>query len=149
VNAILETAIDRDREELTIMRLTHRTGSQAHRLPSFSVADYMITSENTVKSFVELKIRKETEEQVRSYGGIMFKHKKLQTLQQLSALTNTPVIIVFAFENGTGTICGAAASKIPNYTPETPPRRRNYRGLATDEEAVIYLDWDTDLPYRW
>jgi hypothetical protein len=149
VNAILETALDRDREELTIMRITHRTGSQAHRLPSFSVADYMITGENTVKSFVELKIRKETEEQVRSYGGIMFKHKKLQALQQLSALTNTPVIIVFAFENGTGTIRGAAASKIPNYTPETPPRRRNYRGLPTDEEPVIYLDWEKDLPYRW
>lgn len=149
MNAILETALDRDREELTIMRLTYKSGVEAHRLPSFSVADYMITSNNTVKSFIELKVRKETEQQVRSYGGVMFKHKKLQTLQQLSELTNTPVIIVFAFENGIGKIYGANASKIPNYTPETPPRRRNYRGLPTDEEKVIYLDWEKDLPYRW
>ena len=149
MNAILETALDRDREELTIMRLVHKTGAQAQRLPPFSVADYVITLENTVKSFVELKIRKETEQQVRSYGGVMFKHKKLLALQNLSALTNTPVIIVFAFENGVGTICGAAASKIPDYTPETPPRRRNYRGLPTDEEKVIYLDWEKDLFYRW
>ena len=149
MNVTLETALDRDREELTIMRLTHKTGSQAHRLPSYSVADYAITKDNTLKSFVELKIRKETEQQIRSYGGIMFKHKKLLTLQNLNALTNTPVIIVFAFENGLGTILGADASKILNYTPETPPRRRNYRGLPTDEEQVIYLDWEKDLPYKW
>ena len=149
MNVVLETSLDRDREELTIMRLVHKTGAQAHRLPPFSVADYAITADNVVKSFVELKIRKETEQQARSYGGVMFKHKKLQALQQLNALTNTPVIIVFAFENGVGTICGAAASKIPDYTPETPPRRRNYRGLPTDEEQVIFLDWEKDLFYRW
>ena len=149
MNITLETELDRQREQTVINRITQKEGVEAHRMPQYSVADYIITSNGKLSSVIELKIRKQTEQEVRTYGGVMFKHTKLLKLQTLKTLINAPVVILFAFENGEGPIYGCDVTRIPDYPPQRPPRRRNYRGLPTDEEHVIYLDWEKDLIYRW
>lgn len=146
----LETEADREREQLVIERITQTTpGVSAQRMPQFSVADYAMTCCGKLSSFIELKIRKQTEQELRTYGGVIFKYSKLLKLQTLSTLTRAPVVILFAFENGRGPIYGCDVNRVHDYTTHKPAPRRNFRGLATDEEEVVYLDWDNDLVYRW
>lgn len=146
----LETEADREREQVVIERITQTTpGVSAHRMPQFSVADYAVTSHGKLSAFIELKIRKQTEQEVRTYGGVIFKYTKLIKLQTLSTLTKAPVVILFAFENGRGPIYGCDVNRVHDYTPQKPAPRRNFRGLPTDEEEVVYLDWAKDLTYRW
>lgn len=121
--------------------------AQAFRMPQYSVVDYMITRGPHVKSFLELKIRKEPLEKVKSYGGLMLKHRKIVELAQLQDTSRAEVWVVFVFDNGIGEILAAKPVNLLDLPLEDPPRRRNYRGLATDEEPVCYLDWDTHLTW--
>lgn len=143
----LETNADRQLEQATMDRLlagsTH--GATAVQLPELSAVDYVTMRDGKITTAVEIKTRKETVEQIRGYGGLMLKHRKLLELQTIGTLLRVPVVVAFAFENDTGPIYLAYPERLNGHEPQQPPRRRNYRGLACDEEPVIYLDWDKDL----
>ena len=147
VHPTLETETDKFREDGVIDRIVRFMGppSQAHRLPQFSLADFIITNRGVAVALIELKIRKETVEQIKGYGGLMLKHRKVTDLNALAEMTKMHTFVMFAFENGTGPILVTQPHLIKDLPPEDPPRRRNYRGLATDEEPVVYLDWDQHL----
>ena len=144
---ILETDDDRRLEQRTIDRLLTISsyGSSAIRLPALSAVDYVIIRKSRVTTAVEIKTRKESVDQIRSYGGLMLKHRKLLELQTIGTLLQVPVICAFAFDNAEGEIYLAYPDKLTGLEPQEPPRRRNYRGLACDEEPVVYLDWKTHL----
>lgn len=140
---ILETDSDRRLERRTIERILTicEDGSTAVQLPPLSAVDYMIVSKGRITNAVEIKTRKESVEQIRAYGGLMLKHRKLLELQRITELMQVPVMVAFAFDNAEGQIHCAYPQLITDVEPQIPPRRRNYRGLACDEEPVVYLDW--------
>jgi hypothetical protein len=143
----LETSADMVLEARTIERLLTiaSEGTTAERLPPMSAVDFILIREGTATALIEVKTRKETVERIRSYGGLMLKHKKLTELQTLSALMNIPTFVVFAFENAEGPLLVCDPTKITDPNPVAPPVRRNYRGLACDEDLVVFLDWEKDL----
>lgn len=143
----LETSVDRVVEERVVDRLLplYEPGTQFHRLPSFSKCDYVVTHDGSVVEFVEIKARKEPHFAVRKYGGLMLKGYKIDDLTSLQHLTETPVNVVFAFGNGNGAFYQAAPASLGTRPRVLPPVRRNYRGLAADDDLVVMLDWDKDL----
>lgn len=147
VNVTLETERDRMLEQAFMNRFMARLPEDTanHRMPQYSIVDYVITRAGEVRYFLELKIRKETVEQVKTYGGLMLKQRKVLELHQFSEAVKADVWVVFAFANGSGDVLVAQPRHLLNLPPEDPPRRRNYRGLATDEEPVVYLDWSQHL----
>ena len=150
VNVTLETEWDRHYEEKFMRRYMSvlPEGMRYFRMPQYSVVDYMIARNYEVRYMMELKIRKETVEKVKSYGGLMLKHRKIVELNALQDAAKTEIWIVFAFDNGEGEVLVTRPNTILDLPLEAPPRRRNYRGLATDEDPVCYLDWDVHLT-RW
>lgn len=144
---ILETDRDRQIEELVMRRVIEELKVQARaiRLPRLSAIDFVLEYEDGIRFGIEIKSRKESADQVRAYGGLMLKHRKLLEMQELARLLAMDTFVIFAFENGGGGIFACDTMKIRDVTPKTPPVRRNYRGLACDEEPVIYLDWEADL----
>ena len=150
LNVKLETEWDRHYEEAFMRRFMSGAPDdhRCFRMPDYSVVDYVLTRGEAVRSFMELKIRKEPMEQVKGYGGLMLKHRKITDLHELSEATKAEVWVVFAFDNGEGDVLAAKPHELIDLPLEDPPRRRNYRGLATDEEPVCYLDWDRHLT-RW
>lgn len=150
VNVTLETEWDRYHEDKFMRRFLSimPVDITYFRMPQYSVCDYVVTNNTEVRYFMELKIRKETAEQVMSYGGLMLKHKKIVELANLADSTKSDVWVVWAFNNGEGDVYAARPKNLLHLPLEDPPRRRNYRGLATDEEPVCYLDWNKDLS-RW
>lgn len=150
MNVTLETEWDRHYEEKFMRRYMSNLPDDMRyfRMPQFSVVDFVITRAYEVRYMLELKIRKETLEKVQSYGGLMLKHRKIVELNTLQEAAKTEIWIVFAFNNGEGEVLAAKPNNLLDLPLEAPPRRRNYRGLATDEEPVCYLDWDTHLT-RW
>jgi len=120
-------------------------GTYAGRLPSMSAVDFVLIKEGNATGLIEVKTRKETLEQIKSYGGLMLKHKKLIELQALSSLMNITTFVVFAFENAEGPLLICDPMKIRNLEPLPPPVRRNFRGLECDLDLVVFLDWDKDL----
>lgn len=150
MNVILETEWDRHYEEAFMRRFMSAapTDHRCYRMPKFSIVDYVITRGDSVRSMLELKIRKEPMEQVKGYGGLMLKHRKITELAALAESAKTEIWVVFAFNKGTGDVLAAKPHQLTDLPLEQPPRRRNYRGLATDEEPVCYLDWDRHLT-RW
>jgi hypothetical protein len=147
VNVTLETEKDRILERYVMERIVKHLGPphQALRMPKYSIVDYAISNGDAVTSQFELKVRKESMTQVRSYGGLMLKHRKIADMQKIAELTRIPTIILFAFDQGKGELLFTQPHQIIDLPPEDPPRRRNYRGLATDEEPVVYIDWDLHL----
>jgi len=143
----LETDQDRSLEEISISRITARAtpGTTVRKLPDLSMIDYFLTSEDQITAGIEIKTRKESVEQIRSYGGLMLKHRKLIEMQQLAEMLRIPCLVAFCFENAAGPIALVDARSIADLLPEAPPRRRNFRDLACDEELVVYLDWDRHL----
>lgn len=143
----LETDLDRFAEDQTMRRLLPLFSPHAIqvRAPDLSAVDRFVVVNGRLRAALEIKTRKETAEQVRNYGGLMLKHRKLTELRQLAALLNVPVRVVFAFESGVGDLYAANPATIDDAEPVTPPRRRNYRGLACDEEPVVFLDWQHHL----
>ena len=147
VNVTLETEQDRIFEEKFMQRymLNLPDDMEFYRMPQYSVVDYILTRADVVRYMLELKIRKEPLAKVKSYGGLMLKHRKIVELNALQDAAKVEIWIVFAFDNGTGEVLAAQPHKLLDLPLEDPPRRRNYRGLATDEEPVCYLDWDHHL----
>lgn len=144
---ILETDTDRGLERRTIERILSiaQPGTKALQMPALSAVDYLLLRDDTATMALEIKTRKESVEQIRSYGGLMLKHRKAVELQTIGTLTQLQVLCVFAFDNAEGPILICDPSTLTDLEPAPPPRRRNYRGLACDEELVLYLDWDRHL----
>lgn len=147
MGVVLETDRDRQIEEHVMKRVLteHKVQARAIRLPRMSAIDFMLDYDGDIRFGIEIKSRKESADQVRGYGGLMLKHRKLLETQELARMLALPTWVLFAFENGNGSILACDVSKIHDMTPETPPARRNYRGLACDEEPVVYLDWSKHL----
>lgn len=147
MGVILETDDDRNLEKITIRRILEISsyGTTAVQLPPLSAVDYLLVKEGKATHGIEIKTRKETVEQIRGYGGLMLKHRKVLELQQISNLMQIFAICVFSFENAQGPIYICDVPSISGLEPQTPPRRRNFRGLACDEEPVVFLDWDKHL----
>lgn len=139
----LETEADRAGEQHVIERILGRIGPdfRSIRFPAFSLLDYAIINQHTTVLMLEIKVRKESRQQIQSYGGLMLKHRKISELAALQEALKTPVFVVFAFDNGRGEILATTPSDLTDLPGEAPPRRRNFRGLAADEEPVVYLDW--------
>lgn len=145
-NVVLETDLDRVVENYVLGRLLplHDDGVEYVKTPDMSACDYLVKHGRLVE-LVEIKTRKETAYAVRKYGGLILKQRKAEEMATLGRLLNVPATVVFAFGNGHGAIYQMEATKALSLTPEIPPVRRNYRGLACDEEPVYFLDWDHDL----
>ena len=140
----LETELDQQLERRAMNRLTRWYDYNAIKLPELSAMDYLIADGQNIIAGIEIKTRKETPEQIREYGNLILKWRKYQELHAIGELMNIPTYVLFAFENSEGEL---AMLHIPtlaltNPIPEDPPIRRNFRGLACDEEPVIYFDWD-------
>ena len=144
---ILETFSDKKLEARTIERILSiaKPNTVASRFPDLSVVDFILTRNGSAVSLIEIKTRKETVEQIKNYGGLILKHRKLTELQTLATFTNTSTYVIFAFENGEGPIMLCDVMDVTNVQPQPPPERRNYRGLPCDEEHVIFLDWNNHL----
>jgi hypothetical protein len=119
--------------------------SSAFRMPAFSGVDYLVCEADEAVGALEIKVRRESLETVRGYGGLMLKHRKIAEASAFESFTRLPVRFVFAFDNGAGPILVTAPERVAHHPPEPPPRRREFRGLACDEEPVIFLDWDADF----
>lgn len=147
MSVVLETALDRDVEQYTVQRLLQFYGptAQFQRMPPMSFCDYVVTEDGRVVEFVEIKTRKEPHWTVRSYGGLILKQRKAEEIRTLAEMSGVVTNVVFAFGNGRGAYFQINALDTAHLEPVTPPRRRNYRGLACDEEAVYLLDWDRDI----
>lgn len=150
MNITLETDLDRSYERRVVERLrsVDTTPLQYVSMPAYSAVDYLRVDENSrLVDFIEVKTRKESAEQVRTYGGLLLKQRKLEELQAIASMTRVPARVVFAFNNAEGAILAADVSHIQFKTPVLTGRRD--RGLATDEEPVVLLNWpgqpDADL----
>jgi len=144
---VLETTLDRAAEVRSVLRLSALYSPDAvfNRMPDFCFCDYAVTDKGRVVEFVEVKTRKEPHFVVMGYGGLMLKGRKVSEMTILSQSTGVPSSIVFAFHNGAGAYYRADPSSLTGKPGVVPPRRRNYRNLACDEEEVLMLDWDNDL----
>lgn len=142
---ILQTERDAQLELRAIERLCEAFDYCPVKMPDLSAIDYFIQFEGQLVAGIEIKTRKESPEQIKKYGKLILKWRKYQELKQISELTQLPTYVLFAFENAEGQLALLDIRHLENPKPETPPVRRNYRGLACDEEPVIYFDWDTLL----
>ncbi len=144
---ILETEADRTAEKLTVTRFANLLPypTVVHRLPDLSRVDYFLSHQTEIKAAAEIKTRKQTRQQIQQYGGLMMKHRKIIELNQLADQLDLPVWLIIGFDNGRGEIHAAQPRLLTDLAPCTPPTRRNYRGLACDDEPVVYLDWTKDL----
>lgn len=147
MNVVLETDKDRDVEGFVMERMIRDLDihAKAIRLPRMSACDFFLDYGNLIRVGLEIKTRKESVQTIQGYGGLMLKHRKLTEMQALARMLAMDILIAFAFENGTGPIMIADPSKIHDVQPVTPPARRNFRGLACDDEPVVYLDWSRHL----
>jgi hypothetical protein len=143
----LETDGDRHLEGIAISRIVAAApeGTRHVQMPDLSAIDYVLTLADRVTHGIEIKTRKESVDQIRGYGGLMLKHRKLTEIARISELLRVRCFVAFAFNDAQGPILIAEPSRILDLEPVTPPPRRNYRGLPCDEEPVVYLDWDRHL----
>jgi len=138
---VLETSSDKKLELRTMQRVQDLCpGTTFTRFPDLSVVDFALVREGEVTALIEVKTRKETVNTIKGYGGLMLKQKKLVELQSISKLMNVHTSVVFSFENAEGEMWMTTSLDI-DAEPTAPPVRRNYRGLACDEDPVLYLDW--------
>jgi hypothetical protein len=147
MNVILETDRDRDVEEFVMQRMVRDLDIHAKpiRLPRMAACDFLLDYGGEIRTGLEIKTRKEPMQQIQKYGGLMLKHRKLIELQDLARVLSISTVIVFAFEDGTGPVLYVEPVKVTDVEPVAPPPRRNFRGLACDEEHVVYLDWNRHL----
>jgi hypothetical protein len=142
---ILQTNLDAKLELRAIQRLCSEYDYYPVKMPDLSAIDYFVSFEGNLVAGIEIKTRKESPEQIKRYGKLILKWRKYQELKQISELTQLPTHVLFAFENAEGQLALLDIRHLTDPKPETPPVRRNYRGLACDEEPVIYFDWDSLL----
>jgi hypothetical protein len=147
MGAVLETDRDRAAEGRVIARMVEALPFDAVALkaPRMSFLDYLIACDGEIRMAVEVKTRKQAPDEIRRYGGLMLKERKLLELQQISSLMQVRTYIAFAFSDGEGEVMVAEPALITGLQAVPPPPRRNYRGLACDEDPVVYLDWDSHL----
>lgn len=148
---ILETPKDKSLERRAVGRFTSITTTEAIEMPRMSAVDYLIKDFGEVAAGLEVKTRKETPQVVMGYGGLILKNRKYLELKQIGELLNLPMYVLFAFENSEGDLLLLNVNSITNPEPRDPPKRKNYRGLATDEELVLFVDWELLEPVssRW
>lgn len=141
---ILQTELDARLELRAIQRFSELFDYCPVKMPDLSAIDYFVSFEGNLVAGIEIKTRKESPEQIKQYGKLILKWRKYQELKQISELTQLPTYVLFAFGNAEGELALLPISNLSdtNPIPETPPVRRNYRGLPCDEEPVIYFDWD-------
>ena len=142
VMPILQTALDVELELRAIQRLSEVYDYCPIKMPDLSAIDYFMADADKLVAGIEIKTRKESPEQIKQYGKLILKWRKYQELKQISELMQVPTFVLFAFENAEGKLGLLDIRHLTNPQPETPPVRRNYRGLACDEEPVIYVDWE-------
>jgi hypothetical protein len=147
MSVVLETDRDRSVEERVMTRIVTelRVDATPIRLPRMAACDFLLDYGGEIRVGLEIKSRKETVDTIRGYGGLMLKHRKLVELQDIGRMMALKMVIAFAFEDGRGPVLIADPALIIDVDPVAPPTRRNYRGLACDEEPVVFLDWDQHL----
>lgn len=140
---ILQTDLDAQLEKRAIDRLSRAYDRTPIKLPDLSAMDYLLADGDKLVAGIEIKTRKESPAQIKQYGNLILKWRKYEELKVISQTLNIPTFVLFAFENAEGELAllNIAHLSDSNPVPQTPPVRRNYRGLACDEEPVIYFDW--------
>jgi len=140
---VLQTDLDAQLELRAITRLQQWYDYTFIKLPEMSAMDYLMASGTEMVAGIEIKTRKETPEQIKEYGKLILKWRKYEELLLISKLLNLPTYVLFAFENAEGELSMLNIDTLRKTDPQPaqPPIRKNYRGLATDEEPVIYFDW--------
>lgn len=144
-NPVLETATDMEIENRVIVRMFDLYEGAIHfvKMPQFSAVDYLaIDNHGVAQWLLEIKSRKQTQAEVRRFGGLILKQRKAEELTQLSTLLNLRTYCVFAFVNGYGSLYSAETSSFTGKEPVLTGRRD--RDLACDEEPVILLNWPDD-----
>tara|TARA_R110000803_G_scaffold197623_1_gene261192 strand:+ start:279 stop:734 length:456 start_codon:yes stop_codon:yes gene_type:complete len=142
----LETLSDREVELRTMMRVRDLCPDTTFtRFPDKSVVDFALIRGEEVVHLIEVKTRKEEANVVKGYGGLILKQKKREELHALSEAMNVPASVVFSFSNAEGEMWRTIPLVDIDAEPVAPPRRRNYRGLACDEDLVLFLDWDRHI----
>ena len=141
---ILQTDLDAELELRAITRLCQVYDRTPIKLPDLSAIDYLLADGDKLVAGIEIKTRKESPAQIQQYGKLILKWRKYEELKLISQIMNIPTYVLFAFENAEGNLALLPIARLSdtNPIPETPPVRRNYRGLPCDEEPVIYFDWD-------
>lgn len=142
MSVILETELDRARERRVMERVAKYTGLSWSRFPAMSPIDFQTSRNGTITAFVDVKVRKEPMEQVQQYGDLMLKHRKVLEYAAVTAHTGVPCLVLYAFGNGEKSIRVIDPTKVAHLTPVAPPQRRNFRGLACDEEPVLMCGWE-------
>jgi hypothetical protein len=143
---ILETPADRLLQYKTIYRLEEIYPQFTFiEMPERALMDYLVVYECRATMFLEIKTRKESMAQIKNYGGLMLKQRKIAEALNLATALQVQSYFLWTFEDGDGTIVRANAKDLIKLEGHEPPRRRNYRGLACDSEPVVYLDWDRHL----
>jgi hypothetical protein len=149
---ILQTDLDAQLEKRAIDRLSRVYDRTPIKLPDLSAMDYLLADGDKLVAGIEIKTRKESPEQIKQYGNLILKWRKYEELKLISQILNIPTFVLFAFENAEGELALLNIANLIDPIAQTPPVRRNYRGLACDEEAVIYFDWNlllhVDKPAR-
>lgn len=140
----LETAADMDIETYVVARMRqhvpHWTFSP---FPKFSETDYIATNQyNHVVGFYEIKSRKPSmsELQDRHPDGVLLKRRKYEGCSTLESMFNVPAWVMFAFGSGKDRLAAVRPHVLPT-RPSVLTGRRD-RGLATDEEPVVLIDWN-------
>jgi len=142
----LETSSDREVELKTMTRVRDLCPDTTFtRFPDKSVVDFALIRGGEVVHLIEVKTRKEQASVVKGYGGLILKQKKREELHALSEAMKVPVSVVFSFSNAEGEMWRTIPLGDIDAEPVAPPRRRNYRDLACDEDLVLFLDWDRHI----
>lgn len=139
----LETAFDKDIERYVTARLRQlHMDWTLSEFPMYSEVDYVVTVDAGVRGLLEIKSRKPTmsELQQRHPEGVLLKRRKYEACSTLETLFNVPAWILFAFGNGRDTLAAARPHLLPT-RPSILTGRRD-RGLATDEEPVVLINWN-------
>lgn len=149
---ILQTDLDAQLEKRAIDRLSRVYDRTPIKLPDLSAMDYLLADGDKLVAGIEIKTRKESPDQIKQYGNLILKWRKYEELKLISQILNIPTFVLFAFENAEGELALLNIAHLIDPIAQTPPVRRNYRGLACDEEPVIYFDWNlllhVDKPAR-
>ena len=139
----LETTSDKDIERYVIARMRQLNPELTFaEFPAYSEVDYVATDQAaSVQGFYEIKSRKPSMNDLtqRHPEGVLLKRRKYEACSTLEAVFRVPAWIVFAFGNGRDTLAAARPHLLPT-RPSILTGRRD-RGLATDEEPVVLINW--------
>lgn len=143
---ILETTLDRGLQYKTIKRLkAMRPEDDFIEMPKLALMDYLVLRDGTPIKWLEIKTRKESVDQIKRYGGLLLKHRKIAESIAMADAIKVEAFFLWTFDNGDGPMMVANPRKLLNLVPQPPRERKNARNLACDKEYVVYLDWDEHL----